>query len=65
MFIRCLKKCCRWNIYHIICHLNNGDLLEHFLRKLPRDVSEALLAQQSKGALNTVCYSVYLSIRSF
>ena len=51
--------CCRWNIYHMICHLNDGDLLEHFLRKLPRDVSEALLTQQSKGRLNTVCYPLY------
>jgi hypothetical protein len=39
----------------MICEQNNGDLLEHLLHKLPRDVSEALLAQQSKGRLNTVC----------
>jgi len=42
-----------WNIYHMICLLNNGDHLEFFLRKLPKDVSEALLTQQSKGRLNT------------
>ncbi|KAF8164738.1 hypothetical protein B0H34DRAFT_686396 [Crassisporium funariophilum] len=42
-----------WNIYHYICDSNNGDLLEYFLGKLPRDVNEALLAQQSKGRSNT------------
>ena len=40
----------------MICLLNNGDLLEFFLRKLPKDVSEALLTQQSKGRLNSVSY---------
>ena len=49
----------------MICHLNNGDLLEFFLRKLPKDVSEALLIQQSKGRLNTVCYPLCLSIWFF
>ncbi|KAF8164736.1 hypothetical protein B0H34DRAFT_647969 [Crassisporium funariophilum] len=42
-----------WNIYHYICVMNDGDSLEYFLRKLPRDVNEALLAQQSKVRLNT------------
>ncbi|GLB33192.1 putative ankyrin repeats (3 copies) containing protein [Lyophyllum shimeji] len=42
-----------WNIYHILCQRNNCDAIEHLLKKLPRDVNEALLAQQSKGRLNT------------
>ncbi|TFK33687.1 hypothetical protein BDQ12DRAFT_766148 [Crucibulum laeve] len=42
-----------WNIYHHIAVKNHWKLLEHLLRKLPRDVSEALLAQQSKGRHNT------------
>jgi len=29
-------------------------MVEHLLRKLPRDVNEALLIQQSKDRLNTV-----------
>jgi hypothetical protein len=37
--------------------------MEFFLRKLPKDVSEALLTQQSKGRLNTVCYPLCLAIR--
>lgn len=44
----------RWNVYHILCSKNHCDLLEHLLRKLPRDVNEALLTQQSKGTLDTV-----------
>ena len=44
----------RWNVYHILCASKHCDLLEHFLQKLPRDVSETLLAQQSKDRLNTV-----------
>ncbi|KAF8987599.1 hypothetical protein BDQ17DRAFT_1334968 [Cyathus striatus] len=32
---------------------NNGDLLAHLLAKLPREVSEALLVQQSKHCMNT------------
>jgi len=31
------------------------ELLEHLLNKLPKDVCEVLLKQQSKGRLNTVC----------
>ncbi|KAF8905746.1 hypothetical protein CPB84DRAFT_1844751 [Gymnopilus junonius] len=42
-----------WNIYHHICELNNGKLLEYFLKKLPRDLNEELLAQQSYKRLNT------------
>ncbi|KAJ7166058.1 ankyrin repeat protein [Mycena filopes] len=42
-----------WNIFHYMCDKNWHALLEHFLNKLPRDVVEALLAQQSKGRLNT------------
>ncbi|KAJ6554865.1 hypothetical protein B0H19DRAFT_1377542 [Mycena capillaripes] len=42
-----------WNIFHYMCHSNFHQLLEHLLRKLPRDVVELLLKQQSKGRLNT------------
>ncbi|KAJ7165671.1 ankyrin repeat protein [Mycena crocata] len=42
-----------WNIFHHLCNKNHHKLLEHLLAKLPRDVVEALLAQQSKGRLNT------------
>ncbi|KAG6828432.1 hypothetical protein H0H92_008006 [Tricholoma furcatifolium] len=42
-----------WNIYHILCQKGCSELIEHLLRKLPRDVNEALLLQQSKGRLNT------------
>ncbi|KAF8075783.1 ankyrin repeat protein [Lyophyllum atratum] len=42
-----------WNIYHILCKDNQCDVLEHLLNKLPRDVNEALLTQQSKGRSNT------------
>ncbi|KAF7333042.1 Ankyrin repeat protein [Mycena venus] len=42
-----------WNIFHYMCDKNHHELLKHFLNKLPRDVVEALLAQQSKGRLNT------------
>ncbi|KAF7319941.1 Ankyrin repeat protein [Mycena kentingensis (nom. inval.)] len=53
-----------WNIFHYACNnvqtpnLYGGtstpsDLLEHLLKKLPRDVVEALLSQQSKDRLNT------------
>lgn len=45
-----------WNIYHFTSCGYNGDLVEHLLRKLPRDVNEALLTQQSKDRLNTVCF---------
>ncbi|KAK7053725.1 ankyrin repeat protein, partial [Favolaschia claudopus] len=42
-----------WNIFHYMCDQNRHVLLKHLLGKLPRDVVEALLAQQSKGRLNT------------
>ncbi|KAF8999457.1 hypothetical protein BDQ17DRAFT_1328336 [Cyathus striatus] len=42
-----------WNIYHFACRANNGELLAHLLAKIPRDVSEALLVQQSKHCMNT------------
>ncbi|RDB20232.1 hypothetical protein Hypma_012624 [Hypsizygus marmoreus] len=42
-----------WNIYHILCQNNNCELLEHLLKKLPHDVNEALLKQQSKERFNT------------
>ncbi|KAF8185205.1 ankyrin [Pholiota molesta] len=51
-----------WNVYHQICSGNNGDLLEYFLDKLPRNISEALLVEQSKGRLNTVIESLLLLI---
>ncbi|KAF9266483.1 ankyrin [Marasmius fiardii PR-910] len=43
-----------WNIYHILA-TRHGDFLlfEHFLKKLPREASFALLMQQSKGQLYT------------
>ncbi|KAJ7683514.1 hypothetical protein B0H17DRAFT_1137647 [Mycena rosella] len=42
-----------WNIFHHLCDKNHHELLKHLLNKLPRDVVEALLAQQSKERLNT------------
>ncbi|KAF9475283.1 ankyrin [Pholiota conissans] len=42
-----------WNLYHLVCWKNNGNLLEYLLKKLPRDVNEQLLVEQSKGRLNT------------
>ncbi|KAG6806565.1 hypothetical protein H0H92_010828 [Tricholoma furcatifolium] len=42
-----------WNIYHVLCQKGCSQLIEHLLKKLPRDVNEALLSQQSKGRLNT------------
>ncbi|KAJ7066903.1 ankyrin repeat protein [Mycena belliarum] len=42
-----------WNIFHYMCDKNYPELLKHLLYKLPRDVVEALLVQQSKGRLNT------------
>ncbi|KIK54450.1 hypothetical protein GYMLUDRAFT_63236 [Collybiopsis luxurians FD-317 M1] len=43
----------RWNVYHALAAQGQAKLLEHLLKKLPRDVNEALLVQQSKGALET------------
>ncbi|KAL0569235.1 hypothetical protein V5O48_012735 [Marasmius crinis-equi] len=43
-----------WNIYHILAGAESDFLLfQHFLKKLPRDLSEALLVQQSKKYLDT------------
>ncbi|KAF7347372.1 Ankyrin repeat protein [Mycena venus] len=42
-----------FNIFHYMCHKNHLELLHHLLYKLPRDVVEALLCQQSKGRLET------------
>ncbi|KAJ7476865.1 ankyrin repeat protein [Mycena galericulata] len=42
-----------WNIFHHMCAKNHHELLAHLLKKLPRDVVETLLAQQSKKRLNT------------
>ncbi|KAJ7775633.1 ankyrin repeat protein [Mycena maculata] len=42
-----------WNIFHHMCAKNHHELLKHLLNKLPRDVVEALVAQQSKDRLNT------------
>lgn len=53
--IRCtVNECARRNMYHLICSSKNGELLEYLLERLPRDVSEELLAQRSKKKLNTV-----------
>ncbi|KAJ7213244.1 ankyrin repeat protein [Mycena rebaudengoi] len=50
-----------WNIFHYLCQRNDCELLEHLLKKLPRDVVEALLKQQSKGRLNT---PLHLSVKT-
>ncbi|TFK59821.1 ankyrin, partial [Pluteus cervinus] len=42
-----------WNIYHICCSKNHVGLLDFFLKKLPKDLSQGLLNQQSKKRLNT------------
>ncbi|KAF9446800.1 ankyrin [Macrolepiota fuliginosa MF-IS2] len=42
-----------YNIYHWLCCKNKGEVLEYLLERLPRDVSEELLAQRSKKKLNT------------
>jgi len=49
----------RWNIYHFLASRNEIKLFEHFLDKLPRDANEALLVQQSKDDLSTVCVLCY------
>ncbi|KAF8204446.1 ankyrin repeat-containing domain protein [Mycena galopus ATCC 62051] len=44
----------RFNIFHYMCDKNHIELLQHLLHnKLPPDVVEALLAQQSKSLLQT------------
>ncbi|KAJ6544013.1 hypothetical protein B0H19DRAFT_1212418 [Mycena capillaripes] len=42
-----------YNIFHYICRKGYDELQDHMLHKLPRDVVEALLCQQSKGRLET------------
>ncbi|KAF9530942.1 hypothetical protein CPB83DRAFT_904927 [Crepidotus variabilis] len=42
-----------WNIYHFICESNKGEFLKFFLEKIPRDINESLLAQQSRLRGNT------------
>ncbi|TFY76764.1 hypothetical protein EWM64_g7248 [Hericium alpestre] len=46
-----------WNIFHLAVISGNNNrrtiVLEHLLRKLPKDMSAILLEQQSKDALNT------------
>ncbi|OBZ73133.1 hypothetical protein A0H81_06697 [Grifola frondosa] len=45
-----------WNIYHLLCAWTSSQhatLFKHVLHKLPQDVTERLLLQQSKTALNT------------
>lgn len=46
-----------WNLYHYMCmsgSMGSEKLLAHALEKLPQDVSEAMLTQQSKGDMETV-----------
>ncbi|KAF8890423.1 hypothetical protein BD779DRAFT_1671369 [Infundibulicybe gibba] len=50
-----------WNIYHMVCAARQTAVCEHLLRKLPRDVSEALLGHQSKGPMNT---PLHLAVKS-
>lgn len=57
-----LHRVIRWNIYHYLCNNNNKILLEYFLKKLPQDVNEVLLKQQSKHRFNTVCLSSRLRV---
>ncbi|KAJ8080933.1 hypothetical protein PM082_017768 [Marasmius tenuissimus] len=45
--------CRGWNIYHILAGSGDFLLFQHFLKKLSRDVSQALLVQQSKKQLHT------------
>jgi hypothetical protein len=54
-----------WNIFHYMCDKNHHELLKHLLNKLPRDVVEALLAQQSKGRLNTVRQMISQIVQMF
>ncbi|KAH9483204.1 hypothetical protein JR316_0005308 [Psilocybe cubensis] len=42
-----------WNMYHYLSQKNNKKLLGHLLQKLPQDVNETLLKQQSKRRFNT------------
>ncbi|KAG8882969.1 hypothetical protein FRB97_007456 [Tulasnella sp. 331] len=44
-----------WNIYHLLCAYPDNDLslIKHILTKLPNDVTETLMIQQSRGRQNT------------
>ncbi|THU85257.1 ankyrin, partial [Dendrothele bispora CBS 962.96] len=42
-----------FNIYHLMAHGSNPKIVEHLLQKLPRDVNEILLAQQTKHKSRT------------
>ncbi|KAL0063012.1 hypothetical protein AAF712_010143 [Marasmius tenuissimus] len=42
-----------WNIYHILAGSGNSLLFQHFLKILPRDMSQALLIQPSKKNFDT------------
>ncbi|PPQ73506.1 hypothetical protein CVT24_007652 [Panaeolus cyanescens] len=42
-----------WNLYHILCATKQLNTIQYLLAKLPRDVNEALLVQQSKSKWNT------------
>ncbi|THU93789.1 ankyrin [Dendrothele bispora CBS 962.96] len=42
-----------FNIYHLMARGSNSKIVEHLLRKLPRDINEVLLAQQTKHKLRT------------
>ncbi|KAJ7492098.1 ankyrin repeat protein [Mycena latifolia] len=42
-----------WNIFHYLCNEDHEEMLRHMLHKLPRDVVEVLLCQQSKDRLET------------
>ncbi|KAI0824362.1 ankyrin [Trametes gibbosa] len=46
-----------WNVYHLLCAHSASEkhlkLLKHILNKLPLDVTQHMLLQQSKDALNT------------
>ncbi|KAK7469254.1 hypothetical protein VKT23_003740 [Stygiomarasmius scandens] len=41
------------NIYHILARRNHVKIVEHLLNKLPRDINEVLLAQQTRKDLRT------------
>ncbi|KIK54449.1 hypothetical protein GYMLUDRAFT_249591 [Collybiopsis luxurians FD-317 M1] len=51
----------RYNIYHVLAAQGQAEILEHLLKKLPRDVNEALLIQQSERALETLLYLTVLA----
>ncbi|KDQ65163.1 hypothetical protein JAAARDRAFT_188410 [Jaapia argillacea MUCL 33604] len=42
-----------WNILHLLCVRGHDKLLQHILKKLPLDVIQNLLLQQSRGRMNT------------